>query len=96
MLPSLEQGPLPDLRLIQTVSHHIRGECNIKQEITSEQNPRFVLHDSMGFEPGQTQTYDNAKAFLESRGEGAALKDRVHAIWWSYVIGQRSFSTHGW
>ncbi|KAJ7803657.1 hypothetical protein B0H14DRAFT_1634295 [Mycena olivaceomarginata] len=78
------------------VSHHIRGECNIKQEITSEQNPRFVLHDSMGFEPGQTQTYDNAKAFLESRGEGAALNNRIHAIWLCIQVphaGGRVFET---
>ncbi|KAJ7015957.1 hypothetical protein C8F04DRAFT_1168290, partial [Mycena alexandri] len=81
---------------LATVADKVRGTCNIENEITSEQNPRFVLHDSMGFEPGQTQNYETAKVFLESRGEGAALKDRVHAIWLCIQIphaGSRVFES---
>ncbi|KAJ7139167.1 hypothetical protein C8R44DRAFT_563187, partial [Mycena epipterygia] len=63
------------------VSHHKRGEVNIEDEITSTQNTRFVLHDSMGFEPGQTKNFETAKGFLEARSsDGVALKDRVHII----------------
>jgi hypothetical protein len=66
----------------QSVSHQTRGECDINEEITSTQNVRFVLHDSMGFEPGQTKNFETAKRFLKSRtGDRIALKDRVHIIW---------------
>ncbi|KAJ7446956.1 hypothetical protein FB451DRAFT_1148128 [Mycena latifolia] len=65
-----------------SVSHQVRGECDINEEITSMQNPLFVVHDSMGFEPGQSKNFEAATRFLESRsGYGVALKDRVHVIW---------------
>ncbi|KAJ7226419.1 hypothetical protein C8J57DRAFT_1389595 [Mycena rebaudengoi] len=65
-----------------SVSHQTRGKCDINEEITSTQNPLFVIHDSMGFEPGQSQNFEAAKEFLELRsGYGVALKDRVHVIW---------------
>ncbi|KAJ7139161.1 hypothetical protein C8R44DRAFT_606364, partial [Mycena epipterygia] len=64
------------------VSHHKRGEVNIEDEITSTQNTCFVLHDSMGFEPGKTKNFETAKGFLEARsGDGVELKNRVHIIW---------------
>ncbi|KAJ7235233.1 hypothetical protein C8J57DRAFT_1194924 [Mycena rebaudengoi] len=80
-----------------SVSHQERGVCNINDEITSTQNERFVVHDSMGFEPGQLSNFEMAKEFLKSRsGDGIALKDRVHVIWLCMhvsVAGQRMFET---
>ncbi|KAJ6522255.1 hypothetical protein B0H19DRAFT_1203005 [Mycena capillaripes] len=81
---------------LATSSNQVRGRCNIEDEIISERNERFVLHDSMGFEPGQTQNFEAAKRFLESRAESVALKDRVHAIWLCIQIphaGGRVFET---
>ncbi|KAJ7226791.1 hypothetical protein GGX14DRAFT_693003 [Mycena pura] len=66
---------------LATVSSKRRGKSTIEKEITSTHNDRFVLHDSMGFEPGNTKTFETAKKFLESRGEKVPLKERVHAIW---------------
>ncbi|KAJ7848461.1 hypothetical protein B0H14DRAFT_2445933 [Mycena olivaceomarginata] len=67
---------------MKSVAHGERGNCNINDEIISAENSRFVLHDSMGFEPGQTKNFDDAKNFLEKRGlKDVALKDRVHVIW---------------
>ncbi|KAJ7110560.1 hypothetical protein C8R44DRAFT_800225 [Mycena epipterygia] len=80
-----------------SVSHQVRGECDIKVEITSTQNPLFVLHDSMGFEPGQSRNFEDATKFLLSRsGKAVALKDRVHAIWLCIQVpfaGGRAFET---
>ncbi|KAJ7133050.1 hypothetical protein C8R44DRAFT_771819 [Mycena epipterygia] len=80
-----------------SVSHQARGVCDIKVEITSPQNPLFVLHDSMGFEPGQSQNFEEATKFLLSRsGDDVALKDRVHAIWLCIQVpfaGGRAFET---
>ncbi|KAF7335121.1 G domain-containing protein [Mycena venus] len=80
-----------------SVSHQERGMCDINEEITSAQNPRFVLHDSMGFEPGQTKNFEAAKEFLRSRtGDSVALKDRVHVVWLCIQVphaGGRVFET---
>jgi hypothetical protein len=68
----------------QSVSHQKRGECDINFEIISTQNSRFVAHDSMGFEHGHRKNFEDARTFLQSRsGDGIALKDRVHVIWYS-------------
>ncbi|KAJ7789512.1 hypothetical protein B0H14DRAFT_239791 [Mycena olivaceomarginata] len=64
------------------VSHFIPGEADIYHEITSESNPRFVLHDSKGFEPAKMETFDIVRQFiLEKSKETLELKDRLHAVW---------------
>jgi hypothetical protein len=69
------------LKLAKTVSHQEHGVCDINDEITSPQNPRFVLHDSQGFEPSEIANLEQVKTFIQSRGGDVALKDRVHAVW---------------
>ncbi|KAF8184108.1 hypothetical protein K438DRAFT_1766553 [Mycena galopus ATCC 62051] len=67
---------------IQTISAESRGVCKIDDELISEQNRLFVLHDSMGFEPGQEENLAEAKQFLERRSDlRVPIHDRVHAIW---------------
>ncbi|KAJ7926997.1 hypothetical protein B0H13DRAFT_1599025, partial [Mycena leptocephala] len=59
------------------------GLPDINTEITSPQNPRFVLHDSQGFEPGSIETFERTKAFLESRsGNNVPVRHRIHVIWY--------------
>ncbi|KAK7001893.1 G domain-containing protein [Favolaschia claudopus] len=66
----------------QVVSHQARGVCNIDDEITSPDNSRLILHDSMGFEPGQATNLQNAIAFLKARSaEHVAIQDQVHVVW---------------
>ncbi|KAF8184129.1 hypothetical protein K438DRAFT_1125071 [Mycena galopus ATCC 62051] len=65
-----------------TISAESRGVCKIDDELISEQNRLFVLHDSMGFEPGQEENLAEAKQFLERRSDlRVPIHDRVHAIW---------------
>ncbi|KAJ7205726.1 hypothetical protein GGX14DRAFT_644217 [Mycena pura] len=81
--PSILQSGAGKSSLIscQSVSHGMRGVSDINKEIKSDQNPRFVLHDSMGFEPGETQNFNSIKTFLQPRSRDTALlKDRVHVI----------------
>ncbi|KAJ7501551.1 hypothetical protein B0H11DRAFT_1992113 [Mycena galericulata] len=66
---------------LATSSNQVRGQCKIEDEIIPKNNHRFSLHDSMGFEPGQTKNFEEAKKFLRSHGESVPLKDRIHAIW---------------
>ncbi|KAF8212956.1 hypothetical protein K438DRAFT_1751369 [Mycena galopus ATCC 62051] len=79
-----------------TVAHGERGQCNIQDEIISEHNAHFVLHDSMGFEPGNTKEFETAKEFFKLRGKKVPLKERVHAIWLCVKVphaGSRVFET---
>ncbi|KAK7021540.1 G domain-containing protein [Favolaschia claudopus] len=64
------------------ISHYARGVSDIVTEHVSDHNPRFVAHDSMGFERGETMNLDTVRKFLEARSGGTIpLKDRVHMIW---------------
>jgi hypothetical protein len=68
--------------LTQHVAHYKPGESDIHQQIISEENPFFILHDSKGFEPGDTATFDIVRQFvLERRNENLPLKDQLHAVW---------------
>ncbi|KAF7350071.1 G domain-containing protein [Mycena venus] len=81
----------------KSVSHKERGVCDIHSEIISAQNDRFVLHDSMGFEPGEMKNFETVKDFLKSRsGERIELRNRVHVIWLCVQVphsGGRVFET---
>jgi hypothetical protein len=58
------------------------GEANITTEFTSNENAFLVLHDSKGFEPGDTETFDIVSNFIrERREESLSLKDQLHAVW---------------
>ncbi|KAF7979310.1 hypothetical protein HWV62_42703 [Athelia sp. TMB] len=81
---------------LAAVSHDLAGVSDINTEITSPENTRFVLHDSMGYEPGETKNLDSVKNFLESRSKEKHVKDRVHAVWLcteTPFAGSRVFET---
>ncbi|KAJ3517597.1 hypothetical protein NLJ89_g414 [Agrocybe chaxingu] len=64
------------------IAHGHVGKANIAHEYTSDSNPRFILHDSQGFEPGSEKTWDTVKKFIRDKcEEGLEAKDRLHAIW---------------
>ena len=58
----------------------MRGKADIQEGLESPVNQRFTLHDSLGFEPGDTDNYGTVKEFIQSRQTGQ-LKDRLHAVW---------------
>ncbi|KZP26940.1 hypothetical protein FIBSPDRAFT_854283 [Athelia psychrophila] len=66
---------------VAAVSHGLHGVCDINTPIISAENSRFVLHDSQGFEPGETGNLNTVKDFILSRGDTVDLKDQVHAVW---------------
>ena len=75
-----------DSELERTVDpHHDRiGKANIFHKYYSNQNPHFILHDSMGFEPGSTEKSEIIMSFLlnpSSLAErNAVLPKRLNAI----------------
>jgi GTP-binding protein EngB required for normal cell division len=79
------------------ISHGEVGECDINNELFSvDENKRFVLHDSKGFEPGDANNFETVIAFLNNRKRNPNIKDRVHAVWLCFsipVAGDRLFET---
>ncbi|KAI9459554.1 hypothetical protein HD554DRAFT_2081784 [Boletus coccyginus] len=65
----------------EKVSEYKLGEASINQEFVSDENQYFVLHDSKGFEPGDSANFDLATRFLRERHRKKFLKDRLHVIW---------------
>ena len=58
------------------------GETNIETEISSSENKFFILHNSIGFEPGANDAFTAVKRFILQRSqEHLETKDRLHAIW---------------
>ena len=50
---------------------------DIEQEFTSSQ--LFPLHDSKLFEPGDPETFDVVRRFIQQRGNASVpLEDRLH------------------
>ncbi|KAJ7243858.1 hypothetical protein B0H12DRAFT_1130266 [Mycena haematopus] len=64
------------------VSNYKPGKADIYTEFTSAANPRFVLHDSKGFEPVDASTFDVVRNFIiEKSNKSLKLQDRLHAVW---------------
>ncbi|KAI9428861.1 hypothetical protein H4582DRAFT_2090844 [Lactarius indigo] len=64
------------------IAHDRVGKADIAHEYTSDTNPRFILHDSQGFEPGSLEKWEVVKKFIRGRcDEHLKPKDRLHAIW---------------
>ncbi|KAF5365800.1 hypothetical protein D9757_012661 [Collybiopsis confluens] len=79
----------PQLRILvigEDVAHDLPGVANINSEITSEQNPLFILHDSEGFQTGETHHFETVKKFIDDRAKKPELKDKLHAIWFCMEI----------
>ncbi len=58
------------------------GTADIEKTYHSPENRFFVLHDSVGFEPGNNVTFDTVKDFISNRSKPEVkVKDRIHAIW---------------
>jgi hypothetical protein len=57
-------------------------KAEIEKEFTSDENEFLALHDSEGFEPFDTETFDIASTFIKDRrNPSLPLKDQLHAIW---------------
>ncbi|KAH9162499.1 hypothetical protein EDB89DRAFT_637162 [Lactarius sanguifluus] len=64
------------------IAHGRAGKADISRPYTSNTNPRFILHDSQGFEPGSLEKWDVVEGFIRDKcDERLEPKDRLHAIW---------------
>ncbi|KAI6120757.1 hypothetical protein EV401DRAFT_1954116 [Pisolithus croceorrhizus] len=65
-----------------------RGYHNIEYELAFKSNPRFVFHDSCGFEAGSTAQFDQMKVFVTNRAHTTELNKRIHAIWYCIPLSE--------
>lgn len=65
----------------QQVAHDGPGKADINVGFCPNDNDRFMLHDSEGFEPGEDIKFKTVKKFIEEQSKMPQLKDRLHAIW---------------
>ncbi|KAK0369223.1 hypothetical protein CLIM01_13420 [Colletotrichum limetticola] len=63
------------------VNHAERGKHDIKVGFESDQHPGIIIHDSEGFQTGDTKEVDELKKFLKARTNNVKVKDNLHAIW---------------
>jgi hypothetical protein len=71
-----------------------RGVHDIENEMVFSNNPRFIFHDSRGFEGGGQPEFDKVKAFIARRSKEKRLRDRIHIIWYCIPMDEdgRSFT----
>ncbi|KAI6146381.1 hypothetical protein BKA82DRAFT_3980895, partial [Pisolithus tinctorius] len=54
--------------------------------LISQENNRFILHDSRGFEPAEGSNYDVVKSFIEERKRMPDVKDQLHTVWLCFQV----------
>jgi hypothetical protein len=60
----------------------MRGLHDIENEMVFQSNPKFIFHDSRGFEAGGATELDSVKAFIARRAKVKQIHEQVHAIWY--------------
>ncbi|KAI6113518.1 hypothetical protein EV401DRAFT_2268562 [Pisolithus croceorrhizus] len=73
------EGEKVDVTMVQ--GSLMRGYHDIENELVFQSNPRFVFHDSCGFEAGSEEQFDIMKRFVMDRAKTTKLDKRIHAIW---------------
>lgn len=68
------------------MSHTNAGKADIEEEIFSEDNQQFVLHDSQGFEAGEEDNLKIVRDFIDKRNRMPDIKDKLHAIWYALAF----------
>ncbi|KAF8525512.1 hypothetical protein BU17DRAFT_83723 [Hysterangium stoloniferum] len=64
------------------VSHVRPGGADIYTGFRHSSNTRFILHDSEGFEPGESEKFEKVKRFIEERTRSDVPdNEKLHVIW---------------
>jgi hypothetical protein len=58
-----------------------RGLHDIETQFMFKSNPRFVFHDSRGFEAGAIDEFNMVQGFIAKRERQSAQRYRLHVIW---------------
>ncbi|KAH0069300.1 hypothetical protein KCU66_g22987, partial [Aureobasidium melanogenum] len=65
-----------------TIESHMRqGDHNINEAFESEHHPGIIIHDSRGFQAGDTRELAQFRDFIKKRSVISNPKESLHAIW---------------
>ncbi|KAJ7223608.1 hypothetical protein GGX14DRAFT_428049 [Mycena pura] len=59
-----------------------RGLHDIENQLIFQSNPKFIFHDTRGFESGSIAETNKVKEFIAKRAGSTELHDQLHAIWY--------------
>jgi len=62
-------------------NHHQHGKHDIDQPFESDKHPGLIIHDSEGFQAGDTKEVVAFEKFLKKRLMAPDVEDQLHAIW---------------
>ncbi|KAG9672069.1 glycoside hydrolase, partial [Aureobasidium melanogenum] len=62
-------------------SHMKQGDHNINEAFESEHHPGIIIHDSRGFQAGDTRELGQFQDFIKKRSGISNPKESLHAIW---------------
>ncbi|KAJ7210427.1 hypothetical protein GGX14DRAFT_450668, partial [Mycena pura] len=62
---------------------------HIENQLIFKSNPKFIFHDSRGFQSGSVLEMESVKAFITERASKNTLSDKLHVIW--YCLPTDSF-----
>ncbi|KAI6151284.1 hypothetical protein BKA82DRAFT_4125944 [Pisolithus tinctorius] len=65
-----------------------RSYHNIEDELVFKSNPRYVFHDSCGFEAGSEEEFDKMKKFVTDQAKSTKLEKKLHAIWYCIPLNE--------
>jgi hypothetical protein len=60
------------------VSHNRPGEADINVGFCPNDNDRFILHDSQGFEPADNAKFNTVTDFIAERSKKPDLSETLH------------------
>lgn len=66
-----------------------RGIHDVRQEITFDDRPDLIVHDSGGFEAGADEEFVAIEGFLKEKAAAVDVKDRLHVIWSVHETGHQ-------
>ena len=58
-----------------------QGDHDIDEAFESDKHPGIIIHDSRGFQAGDTKELDQFEKFIKTRSAIDNPKESLHAIW---------------
>ncbi|KAE9575008.1 hypothetical protein CGMCC3_g9082 [Colletotrichum fructicola] len=71
----------PETETPETCGSERRAEHDIEQAFESDLHPGIIIHDSEGFQAGNSKEVSAFKKFLKARSGSPDIKQNLHAIW---------------
>lgn len=63
-----------------------QGDHDINEAFESHKHPGIIIHDSRGFQAGDTKELEQFEMFIKNRSIVEDSKESLHAIWWVYYV----------